>query len=144
MKSHGNGSWPKFAEQQTPTVKWPFSNASNLEMCMCLLQVCFFYLTRAAKLDRTRLVPQISQIPTLGSAIATFDKALMAVTSSHAGNAATLLNLDLERQSLQTQEDELRKMVADAETKRSWFAEFRDWVETIGAFLDEKVWLFTR
>ncbi|KAH7098970.1 nineteen complex-related protein 2-domain-containing protein [Auriculariales sp. MPI-PUGE-AT-0066] len=83
-------------------------------------------------------IPQMTQIPTLGPAIGAFDMSVLAVTNSHAVSATTLVNLEQERQSMQQQEVELRKMVSDAETKRSWFAEFRDWVETVGAFLDEK------
>lgn len=30
-------------------------------------------------------------------------------------------------------------MIAAAESKRAWFAEFKDWVESVATFLDEKV-----
>lgn len=30
-------------------------------------------------------------------------------------------------------------MIAKAEDKRSWFSAFREWVESVATFLDEKV-----
>ena len=33
----------------------------------------------------------------------------------------------------------MREMVRKAEAKRSWFVTFREWVESIAAFLDGKV-----
>lgn len=64
---------------------------------------------------------------------------MLALTTSHATNSTTLSRLEEERTTLQTQETDLRQMVADAEAKRSWFSEFRDWIETVASFLDEKV-----
>ena len=36
-------------------------------------------------------------------------------------------------------ETELRRMIVNAEEKRGWFAAFREWVESVATFLDEKV-----
>ena len=44
-----------------------------------------------------------------------------------------------ERAQLEIREKEMRDMIAKAEEKRSWFAAFRDWVESVATFLDEKV-----
>ena len=44
-----------------------------------------------------------------------------------------------ERAQLEVREKEMRDMIAKAEEKRSWFAAFRDWVESVATFLDEKV-----
>lgn len=44
-----------------------------------------------------------------------------------------------EREQLDTRETELREMIAKAEAKRSWFAAFKEWVESVATFLDEKV-----
>lgn len=44
-----------------------------------------------------------------------------------------------ERTQLDTREKELREMITRAEDKRSWFAAFKDWIESVATFLDEKV-----
>lgn len=44
-----------------------------------------------------------------------------------------------ERIVLEGREKEMRTMVENAESKRSWFNSFREWVETAATFLDEKV-----
>ena len=44
-----------------------------------------------------------------------------------------------ERLAIEGKEKDMREMVVSAENKRSWFSSFRDWVETVAAFLDEKV-----
>lgn len=35
----------------------------------------------------------------------------------------------------------MRQMIEKAERKRSWFAAFREWVEGVASFLDEKAGL---
>lgn len=50
-----------------------------------------------------------------------------------------MTNLADERQVLELKEKEMRAMVENAEQKRSWFNAFREWVETVATFLDEKV-----
>ena len=52
-----------------------------------------------------------------------------------------MTNLADERNALEDKEKEMRTMVEEAETKRSWFNAFREWVETVATFLDEKVGL---
>jgi GC-rich sequence DNA-binding factor len=44
-----------------------------------------------------------------------------------------------ERAQLDAQEAELRGLITKAEEKRSWFAAFTEWVESVATFLDEKV-----
>lgn len=44
-----------------------------------------------------------------------------------------------EREQLDKREAEMREMVRVAEGKRSWFVAFREWVESVATFLDEKV-----
>jgi GC-rich sequence DNA-binding factor len=39
----------------------------------------------------------------------------------------------------EAREIELREMITRAEEKRSWFAAFREWIESVATFLDEKV-----
>ena len=40
---------------------------------------------------------------------------------------------------MEVREVELRAMITTAEEKRSWFASFREWIENVATFLDEKV-----
>ena len=58
---------------------------------------------------------------------------------SHASNTAALNSLAEEREQLDQRETELREMVTKAEEKRSWFVGFKEWVEVVATFLDEKV-----
>jgi GC-rich sequence DNA-binding factor len=44
-----------------------------------------------------------------------------------------------ERAQLELREQEMREMIVKAEDKRSWFAAFREWIESVATFLDEKV-----
>jgi GC-rich sequence DNA-binding factor len=64
---------------------------------------------------------------------------LTLLTSSHAQGSATLESLARERQELEDKEKEIRVMIEKAEKKRAWFDSFKDWVESVAAFLDEKV-----
>ncbi len=85
------------------------------------------------------LVPSITPIPTLGPAIARLTHSLTALTTSHAQNTASMTSLADERTKLESREKEMRDMIANAEEKRSWFSAFREWVESVATFLDEKV-----
>lgn len=44
-----------------------------------------------------------------------------------------------EQSQLDAREDDLREIVTKAEEKRSWFVDFREWLESVATFLDEKV-----
>lgn len=50
-----------------------------------------------------------------------------------------MLSLGEEQLKLEAREKEMRDMIAKAEDKRSWFSAFREWVESVATFLDEKV-----
>jgi len=78
-------------------------------------------------------------LPSLGPAISRLSEQLTLLTSSHAQNSATLDSLAREREELDDKEKELRLMVEKAEEKREWFGSFNEWVESVAAFLDEKV-----
>lgn len=49
------------------------------------------------------------------------------------------MTLAEERAQLEVREKEMRDLISKAEEKRSWFASFRDWIESVATFLDEKV-----
>ncbi|KAG2010010.1 hypothetical protein CC2G_012869 [Coprinopsis cinerea AmutBmut pab1-1] len=83
-------------------------------------------------------IPAATPIPTLPPVLARLSHQLAQLTSSHAQNTATLNNLALERQQVDEREKEMREMVVKAENKRAWFGDFREWIESMASFLDEK------
>jgi GC-rich sequence DNA-binding factor len=84
-------------------------------------------------------VPDPTPIPTLSPAIARLTTSLTQLTTSHATSTATLSALAQERLALEAREKELRTAVEQAEEKRAWFDAFREWVEGVAVFMDEKV-----
>lgn len=64
---------------------------------------------------------------------------LAQMTTSHATNTAALNTLARERNEVDSREKEMREMVEKAEEKRAWFESFKEWVEGVAGFLDEKV-----
>ncbi|KAF8551693.1 GCFC-domain-containing protein [Imleria badia] len=83
-------------------------------------------------------IPPATDIPALGPAIERFQRSLASLSDSHALNTDAINSLAEQRTELDTRETELRSMIAAAESKRGWFAEFKDWVESVATFLDEK------
>lgn len=83
-------------------------------------------------------VPSVTPIPTLTSSVGRLTGSLTALTVSHASHTAALTTLVDEQVVLESKEAEMRQMIEKAERKRSWFSAFRDWVEGIASFLDEK------
>lgn len=84
-------------------------------------------------------VPPPTPIPSLTPAISRLSEQLELLTTSHAKNSATLSSLARERLEVDEREKELREMVEKAEEKRAWFSSFREWIEGVAGFLDEKV-----
>ncbi|VDB84202.1 unnamed protein product [Peniophora sp. CBMAI 1063] len=83
-------------------------------------------------------IPPPTPIPTLDAAMSRLSQTMSALTTSHAQNTSTLTSLSDEQTRLEQREAELRDIVARAEEKRSWFASFREWMENVATFLDEK------
>ncbi|GJE88491.1 hypothetical protein PsYK624_045740 [Phanerochaete sordida] len=83
-------------------------------------------------------IPENTPIPDLDVAIARLKGSLTSLTASHQQNTASMASLAQERAQLEQKEKEMRDMIVKAEEKRSWFAAFREWVESIATFLDEK------
>jgi hypothetical protein len=84
-------------------------------------------------------VPPVTALPTLTSAIGRLTQSLNDLTTTHAKDVSSIAALEDERTKLDAREAEMREMIKEAEEKRSWFAAFREWVEGVAAFLDEKV-----
>lgn len=106
--------------------------------CINRLQVCTSFPLDIHNID-DHLVPPIAQIPTLAPALARLSEQLAKITTSHASNTVALENIAQERDAVEQREKEMREMVGNAEEKRAWFEGFRDWVEGVAGFLDEKV-----
>ncbi|KAJ7818525.1 nineteen complex-related protein 2-domain-containing protein [Mycena olivaceomarginata] len=83
-------------------------------------------------------IPPSTPLPSLGPALARLTQQLTQLTTSHASNTAALTNLGQERTEVDDREKEMRQMVEKAETKRAWFGQFKEWVEGVAGFLDEK------
>ncbi|KAI0373663.1 GCFC-domain-containing protein [Pilatotrama ljubarskyi] len=83
-------------------------------------------------------IPAVTPIPTMGAAVARLTQSMSELTMSHAEHSAAMSKLGEEQRLLEQREKEMREMIAKAEEKRSWFSAFRDWVESVATFLDEK------
>ncbi|OBZ68654.1 GC-rich sequence DNA-binding factor 2 [Grifola frondosa] len=83
-------------------------------------------------------IPAVTPIPTLGASIARLTQSLTSLTTSHAEHSASMAKLGEEQRQLESREKDMREMIAKAEEKRSWFSAFREWVESVATFLDEK------
>ncbi|KAJ8463892.1 hypothetical protein ONZ51_g9949 [Trametes cubensis] len=84
-------------------------------------------------------IPSVTPIPTMGAAMARLTQSMSELTMSHAEHSAAMSKLGEEQRLLEQREKEMREMIAKAEEKRSWFSAFREWVESVATFLDEKV-----
>ncbi|KAF9013201.1 nineteen complex-related protein 2-domain-containing protein [Cyathus striatus] len=82
--------------------------------------------------------PISTPIPTLAPGLARLNQQLSQLTTSHTTNTAALNSLAEERSQVDDREKEMREMVGKAEEKRAWFGSFKDWVEGVAGFLDEK------
>ena len=85
------------------------------------------------------LVPPPTEIPGLESSVMRISQIMTSMTASHAQNTTSVSTISTELVQLDERETELRDIVTRAEEKRSWFANFREWLESVATFLDEKV-----
>lgn len=92
----------------------------------------------AKQVYKAAAIPTSTAIPSLEPAMDRLSQSLTAMTMSHATNVKAATALVDEREQLDIRETELREMIAKAEAKRSWFAAFKEWVESVATFLDEK------
>ncbi|KAK7005823.1 GC-rich sequence DNA-binding factor-like protein [Favolaschia claudopus] len=83
-------------------------------------------------------IPPAAPLPSLGPALARLTQQLTQLTTSHASNTAALATLGQERAEVDEREKEMRQMVEKAEAKRAWFGQFKEWIEGVAGFLDEK------
>ncbi|KAF9263422.1 hypothetical protein L218DRAFT_980230 [Marasmius fiardii PR-910] len=83
-------------------------------------------------------IPAVTPIPTLSASLARLTQQMAQLTTSHAQNTSALNSLVQEREQVNEREKELRELVGKAEEKRAWFDSFREWIEGVAGFLDEK------
>jgi hypothetical protein len=86
-------------------------------------------------------VPPPTEVPSLESSVTRIAQTMVSMTASHTQNTALVSALSVENDQLDGRETELREIIARTEEKRRWFADFRDWLENVATFLDEKVCL---
>ena len=89
--------------------------------------------------SHAELVPPPTEIPGLESSVTRISQMMTSMTGSHAQNTTSVSTISAELVQLDERETELRDIVTRTEEKRSWFADFRDWLESVATFLDEKV-----
>jgi Nineteen complex-related protein 2 len=89
--------------------------------------------------SHAELVPPPTEIPGLESSVIRISQIMTSMTASHEQNTSSLSTLSVELVRLDERETELRDIVTRTEEKRSWFADFREWLESVATFLDEKV-----
>jgi GC-rich sequence DNA-binding factor len=83
-------------------------------------------------------IPPPTEVPSLESSVTRIAQTLVSMTASHTQNTALVSALSIENDQLDGRETELREIIARTEQKRRWFADFRDWLENVATFLDEK------
>ncbi|KIJ54945.1 hypothetical protein M422DRAFT_24809 [Sphaerobolus stellatus SS14] len=83
-------------------------------------------------------IPVAAPIPTLSSAMSRLSSAMTSLTVSHASHTSALSSLAEERTALESKVVGLREQIEETEKKRGWFTAFREWVENVASFLDEK------
>ncbi|KAJ6508474.1 nineteen complex-related protein 2-domain-containing protein [Mycena sanguinolenta] len=93
---------------------------------------------KAKEIYKPVSIPPATPLPSLAPAIARLSQQLTQLTTSHASNTAALTSLGQERTEVDDREKEMRQMVDKAEAKRAWFGQFKEWVEGVAGFLDEK------
>ncbi|KAH7914293.1 nineteen complex-related protein 2-domain-containing protein [Hygrophoropsis aurantiaca] len=94
--------------------------------------------TPAKQIYKPAPIPPSSAIPNLGSAVDRLAQTLTSLTVSHAKNTSAGASLADEREQVDTREAQLRNLIDKSEHKRSWFVAFREWIESVATFLDEK------
>ena len=87
----------------------------------------------------TRIVPAAIPIPALEPAIARLSQTLSNLTTSHSSNVSAMTSAADELVQIEEREKELREAIEGTEARRSWFTAFREFVEGVAHFLDEKV-----
>jgi len=85
------------------------------------------------------VVPPLISLPVLAPALTHLSEKMTKITMSHASNTVALNSIVLERESVDKREREMRNVIEIAEEKRAWFDDFKQWVEGVAGFLDEKV-----
>lgn len=85
------------------------------------------------------LVPNVTTLPSLTAAMSRLSGTLSDAQGRHTVHQNDLEAVHAEQSQLDAKENEMRVLVANAETKRAWMSDFSEWMETIATFLDEKV-----
>lgn len=135
-KRRRNGSRSKYGEQVTVTTLLRPRYLDH--RCTSRHPVC-----APSRMDTihpdARTVPVTIPIPTLEPAVARLSQTLSNLTTSHSTNVSAMTSAADELAQIEEKEKELREAIERTEAQRSWFAAFREFVEGVAHFLDEKV-----
>ncbi|KAI0304447.1 GCFC-domain-containing protein [Multifurca ochricompacta] len=83
-------------------------------------------------------IPTPTEIPSLDSTVKRISQVMASLVTAHAQNTTSISTISADLVQLDDRETELREIITRAEKKRSWFADFREWLESVATFLDEK------
>jgi GC-rich sequence DNA-binding factor len=86
-------------------------------------------------------VPEPSTLPSLKFVQARLANTSSALERSHNEHIAALENCEKERVELDRQEVGFRNQVSAANERFAWFSDFKEWVEDVANFLENKVCL---
>jgi GC-rich sequence DNA-binding factor len=104
---------------------------------------CFYWsLGSFLVAEPSVVVPQPSTLPSLKFVQARLSNSYSALERSHNEHLAVLENCDKERAELDRQETDVRQQVATTSERFDWFVDFKEWVEDVANFLENKVCCF--
>jgi GC-rich sequence DNA-binding factor len=90
-------------------------------------------------LAHTVPVPSLTEIPSLEGSVNRISHIMTSISTSHVQDTASISTISVELAQLEVYETDLWESITSTEEKRSWFANFREWLESVVTFLDEKV-----
>lgn len=88
---------------------------------------------------RASAIPDPSPLPSLHAVAVRLQATLADARAGKVDSDTLLSQAQREREALDAQEAELRAEVDRVSSKYEWFLDFKEWVEEVAAFLDEKV-----
>lgn len=135
VKRRRNGNRSKYDERDISTTRSRWY--PNLK-CTSHLPVRACGRTSPVSSD-VRIVPAMVPIPTLEPAIARLSQTLSNLTTSHSNNISEMTAAADELSQIEEREKELREAIENTEIQRSWFTAFREFLEGVAHFLEEKV-----
>ncbi|KAH9980300.1 nineteen complex-related protein 2-domain-containing protein [Lactifluus volemus] len=92
----------------------------------------------ATRVYKPAPIPSLIEIPSLEATVMRISHNMASIIASHVQNTTSISTISAELAQLDEHETDLRESITKTEEKRSWFADFREWLESVATFLDEK------